>query len=135
MVTVQIILDTNIPVLAIEGNFHLHEELERLISQKHEIVFLSACLREMDIIETKGRKLSRAIQLARKILEQIKIIEYDPPDITNVDDIILSYAKKHRPNCVVVTNDKGLKRKLRKEMIPVIFVKTLDHFELIGSID
>lgn len=133
--TVQVILDTNIPVLAIEGNFHLHDELERLITQKHDIIFLSACLREMNIIEKKGRKLSRAIQLAKKILEQIKIIEYDPANITNVDDVILSYAKENRPNCVVVTNDKELKQKLRKEGIPVIFVKTIDHFELLGSID
>lgn len=132
--TILILLDTNIPILASEGRFNLEEEIKRLIPQTHSLVFLSASVRELARIEKKGKKLARAVYFARKMLEKMEIIDFNPPNTRLVDEIIVQFAKEKHPYCVVTTNDLSLKNKLRKLGIPVIFVRTLGHLELEGEI-
>jgi len=131
---VQIVLDTNIPILVLTSSFSLESEIDRLIPQKHSIIFLSACVTELDFISKKSAKLAKQAAFARKFIERYKIVEFDPQNIRYVDDKIVHYAKENRPNCVVVTNDKELRQKLREIEIPVIFIRTRGHLELLGSV-
>ncbi|MHA1156097.1 MAG: type II toxin-antitoxin system VapC family toxin [Candidatus Heimdallarchaeota archaeon] len=130
----QIVLDTNIPILIMESKFNLQSELERLVPQKHTIVFLSCCIDELNLIAKKTPKLAKQTAFALKYLERFQIIEYNPKNIRFVDDRIIQYAIENNPFCVVVTNDKELRLKLRKKEIPVIFIRTKSHLELFGSI-
>ncbi|NHK29872.1 MAG: hypothetical protein FK730_00880 [Asgard group archaeon] len=132
--TLQIVLDTNIIIFASEGKFNLNTEIDRLIPQKHDIIILSSCMNEFEYLINKQPKMNKHKKFATKLLETIQLIEYDPIEIKTTDEKIIQYAKLHAPNCVIVTNDNHLKKLLREENIPVIFVKTYGHLELLGNI-
>ncbi|MHA1126608.1 MAG: type II toxin-antitoxin system VapC family toxin [Candidatus Heimdallarchaeota archaeon] len=131
--TLQIIIDSNILLLTAEGRFNLHAEIERLVPQKHRLIFLISCVEELDLVAKKSRKLASRVRLAKEITTKLEIIDDENKSQKFVDDKILEYASANQP-CVVVTNDKELKMKVRKQQIPVIFVKTKSHLELLGTI-
>ncbi len=117
-----------------ESKFNLQSALERLVPQKHSIVFLSCYIDELNLIAKKTPKLAKQTAFALKFLERFQVIEYNPKNIRFVDDRIIQYAVDNNPFCIVVTNDKELRIKLRKKEIPVIFIRTKSHLELFGSI-
>ena len=131
--TLLIVLDTNILLLVSEGKFNLTTEVERLVPQKHEMVYLSACLTELDYLARKPRMI-RKVQFARKLLETVRIIDYDPNDEITIDEKILRYALENRTHCMVVTNDIELKNLLLNNKIPVLFIRSKNHLELVGTI-
>ena len=131
--TLQIIIDSNILLLTAEGQFNLHAEIERLVPQKHRLIFLASCVEELDLVAKKSRKLASSVKLAKEIGSKLEIIDDNNTSQKFVDDKILEYAIANQP-CVVATNDKELKRKVRKQQIPVIFVKTKSHLELLGTV-
>jgi rRNA-processing protein FCF1 len=131
--TLQIIIDSNILLLTAEGRFNLHAEIERLVPQKHRLIFLSSCLDELDLVAKKSKKLASRVNLAKQICSKLEIIDDKNKSEIFVDDKILEYALANQP-CVVATNDNELKMKVRKQDIPVIFVKTKNHLELLGTI-
>ncbi|MHA1221005.1 MAG: type II toxin-antitoxin system VapC family toxin [Candidatus Heimdallarchaeota archaeon] len=128
----QVLLDTNILIFIAEGKFNLHSEIERLIPQKHEIIILTACMEELKVLATQKPKMARILNFVEKLLEKIKLVEYNPRNIRLTDDRIVRYSRDHSDNCIVVTNDIGLKRKLLKHNLPIIFVRGKYHLELIG---
>ncbi len=130
--TLFIVLDTNILLLASEGKFNLTIEIERLVPQKHEIVFLSTCLKELDYLIEKP-KMVRKVQFARKLLETIRVIDYESNENLTFDDKILQFAID-KGHCVVATNDIELKNRLIVHKIPVLFIRSKKHLELIGTI-
>ncbi len=117
-----------------DSKFNLQSELERLVPQKHTIIFLSCCIDELNRLSKRTPKLARQTAFALKFLERFQIIEYSPKNIRFVDDRIIQYAIENKPFCIVVTNDRELRYKLRKNEIPVIFIRTKSHLELFGSI-
>jgi rRNA-processing protein FCF1 len=130
-----VVLDTNIPLLAADGNFRLTREVQRLIPKKHSLVFLSACEEELDYLTKKGPKIAAKVKFARVFLEKIaKRIDYNPTDLATTDEKIIQFAIEHHPDCAVITNDKQLRKQLRKKDIPVLFVRTIAHIELQGRI-
>ncbi len=131
--TLQVIIDSNILLLAAEGCFNLHSEIERLVPQKHRLIFLSSCQDELELVAKKSAKLASRVKLAKEIGSKLEIINYENESQRFVDDKILDYAISNQP-CVVATNDNKLKKKVRKQLIPVIFVKTKSHLELLGTI-
>ena len=96
--TLSIVLDTNILLLASEGKFNISSEIERLVPQKHEIVFLSACLKELEFLAEKP-KMSRKILFAKKLLESLQIVEFDLTDDITIDDKIIQYAIENKSQC------------------------------------
>lgn len=133
ILTLYIVLDTNILLLASEGKFNITKEIERIVPQKHEVVFLSACLKELEFLAEKP-KMSRKILFARKLLESLQIVEFDLTDDITIDDKIVEYALENRSQCVIVTNDIELKKRLLEQNIAVIFIRKRNHFELVGTL-
>ncbi|MBK5114400.1 MAG: hypothetical protein KGD59_15275 [Candidatus Heimdallarchaeota archaeon] len=131
--TLFIVLDTNILLLASEGKFNITSEIERIVPQKHEVVFLSACLKELEYL-TERPKMSRKILFAKKMLKSLQIVDFDVSDDITVDDKIVQYAIENKSQCVVVTNDFELKNRLLEQNIAVIFIRSKTHLELIGTL-
>ena len=131
--TLYVVLDTNILLLASEGKFNVTREIERIVPQKHEVVYLSACLKELEFLAEKP-KMVRKILFAKKLLESLKIIEFDLTDDIPIDDKIVQFAIKNKSQCVIVTNDNELKKRLLEHSIAVIFIRSKSHFELVGTL-
>ncbi|NHJ87525.1 MAG: PIN domain-containing protein [Asgard group archaeon] len=129
---IQVLVDTNVLLLAAEGKFNLDAEIDRLVNQKYDFIFLSACLEELEFIKEKNAKLIRKIVFAKTLLKKIKIIDFNPPQIKTVDEKIIQYAKENSSQCVVLTNDLPLKESLLANNIPVINIRKKNHLELIG---
>jgi rRNA-processing protein FCF1 len=127
------VLDTNILLLASEGKFNITSEIERIVPQKHEVVFLSTCLKELEYLAERP-KMSRKILFAKKMLESLQIVDFDVSDEITVDDKIVQYAIENKSQCVVVTNDLELKNRLLEQNIAVIFIRSKTHLELIGTL-
>ena len=117
-----------------DSNFNLESEIVRLVPQKHTIVFLSCCIDELNLIAKKTPKLAKQSSFALKFVSRFQIIDFNPKNIRHVDDKIVQYAIESNPYCIVATNDRELRHKLRKNEIPVIFIRTRSHLELFGTI-
>lgn len=133
ILTLYVVLDTNILLLTSEGRFNITREIERIVPQKHEIVYLSACLRELEYLAEKP-KMSRKILFAKKFLESLQIVEFDLPDDITIDEKIVQYAIENKSQCVIVTNDNELKKRLLEHSIAVIFIRSKSHLELVGTL-
>ncbi|MCK5044943.1 MAG: hypothetical protein KAS22_00090 [Candidatus Heimdallarchaeota archaeon] len=131
--TLYVVLDTNILLLASEGKFNVTREIERIVPQKHEVVYLSVCLKELEFLAEKP-KMARKILFAKKLLESLKIIEFDLIDDIPIDDKIIQYAIRNKSQCVIVTNDNELKKRLLEHSIAVIFIRSKSHLELVGTL-
>lgn len=128
------VLDTNIPILLAKGLFHLDSEIVRILPQKHKIVFLSACMKELDYLAQRNPKLVREVSFAKQLITKYEILDYDPTEIRTTDSKIVEFALENKNNSIIVTNDNGLRKRLRKNNLPVIFIKTHGHLELVGNI-
>jgi len=103
--------------------------VEDLLEVKVEPVILKSQLRELERIA--GSRRWRASRIAKTLLQLIEgkfeVID-DPGD--NVDEAIVSVSKRER--FIVATNDQELRRKLRKNGVTVIYMKSDGKFELEG---
>ncbi|MHA1629475.1 MAG: PIN domain-containing protein [Candidatus Heimdallarchaeota archaeon] len=128
----EVILDTNIIIYLSEGKFNLNFELERLLTQEFNVVILSACIAELEILAKREMKMKKHLLFLEKLRKKITVINYNPETIPTTDEKIIAYVTKEPPEKVVVTNDKDLKKKLRKKGVPVIFVRKKTHLQLLG---
>ncbi|MEW6069171.1 MAG: PIN domain-containing protein [Candidatus Thermoplasmatota archaeon] len=118
---VKVLLDTNALLAVFQFKIDLEKELDRLLG-RYEILVPTSVVKEL-----KGLK-SRYALAALKLSERYNKVELKG----EVDNAILELAKKG--NIVVVTNDRALRRKLRTNKIPVIFLRAKTHLELAGII-
>lgn len=109
----RIIADTNI-LLAI-GRFRLDifSELNRICQFPYEIFILDKSINELNYLTEKGKgKDKDAAKLALQMIGKFKIIKTETDE--NVDDIL---AKLSDENTYIITQDKELKKRIKKNLI------------------
>jgi rRNA-processing protein FCF1 len=87
-------------------------------------------IQELEEIKDKNSKTSREVAFAKK-LPQHEIIKTELEKGETVDDLIIRTAKKC--NFIVATADLGLKRRLRDQNIPVIYLRQKRILALEGT--
>jgi rRNA-processing protein FCF1 len=81
----------------------------------------------------KGRPSRRKqASLALKLAEKCKVIEVEKSANETNDDVIVRTATEWKSP--VATNDRELRRKLRAQAIPVIFLRSKRRLELEGAL-
>jgi len=131
--TTKIILDTNF--LFVPSQFHLDifEELNRLLRQRVEPLILSSTLGELQkLAESRSVKKSKQAMLGLKLAERCRVVEVKRRSSESNDDIILRTAADMR--CLVATNDRELRKKLRKIGVPVVFLRRKSILAVDGSV-
>ena len=131
--TTKIILDTNF--LFIPSQFHLDifEELARLLGQQVEPLMLSSTLRELQkLAESRSIKKSKQALLGLKLAEKCRVVEVKRKSGESNDDVVLRASIEM--NCAVATNDRELRKKLRKASVPVVFLRQKTTLALDGSV-
>lgn len=119
---VKVLLDTNALLAVFQFKLDLEKELDRLLG-KYEILVPTSVVQELKTVRSKYA--SAALKFAERY-SKIKLKG-------DVDKAILSFAKEG--NIVVVTNDRALRKKLRINKIPVIFLRARTHLELEGVVE
>lgn len=128
----KVILDTNFLMVPFEIGIDIISELDRLIKQKYEIVILKGTIDELKGLSQNPKlKIRRAAKLALEMAERYKVVELANQN-GNLDDLIVRFSKSMY--CVVATNDRNLRRKLKSEGIPTIFVRQKSHLQMEGHL-
>ncbi len=124
MVT-KVIADTSF--LMVPGIFGVDilNEIERLVSDKHELVILTPVVKELEKLAKSGTPKERiAAKVGLEIVKRGKIVEAEGP----ADEAIFEFAK--RTEFLVGTTDLGLRKKLRRSGVGVTYLRDKSHLAL-----
>jgi len=128
----KIILDSNFLFVPFQFQIDILKELESIMGRFEPIV-LSTTVEELKkLATTKSEKTRRQTSSALRLTEKCTLVtaEKNPEDTS--DDVILRKAKEWA--CPVATNDRNLRKRLRKEAIPTIYLRQRKRLELEGYI-
>lgn len=129
---VKLLLDTNFLMIPGQFGVDIISEFDRLFG-RYEIIVPSFVLEELDRIEKSLRGRDRiAVRIAREIVGRSKIVEFDLGD-RDVDEALLELARRIKG--IICTNDKELRKKARRENIPVVLLRQEKYLYLDGDIE
>jgi hypothetical protein len=112
-----VVLDTNALLMPFEIGINLDLALQDLLGEAR-IVVPGPLVGELKHLDHKSARA--ALALARKY-------EIIPTEHTG-DNSVIELA--YRTGGYVLTNDKELRRRLRKERVPIIFLRSGTHLEI-----
>jgi rRNA-processing protein FCF1 len=128
----RVILDSNFLFIPFQFRIDIIEELESLTG-KLDVVVLSTTVEELERLSRKGSdKTKRRALAALKLTERCTVVNVERGPTETYDDVILRKAKEWK--CAAATNDRELRKRLRKEIIPVIYLRQKQRLELEGYI-
>jgi uncharacterized protein len=126
-----VLLDTNF--LLIPGQFHvdIFSEIDRLIEPGYKIVVAEPSLMELERILKEGSgKDKAAAKLALALIKDKGVEILMPPQkvFKGVDDFLLETAVRGR--FTVATVDRELRKRLKKEGLSLIVLRSKQHLML-----
>jgi len=115
----KIILDTNFLLLPSQFNIDIFEEMDRIFGKNYELLTTDGVIEELEKLSKSLGKDGVAAKIALELLKgkNIKIIKTKERD---VDKGILKISDR---DTIVGTNDKVLRKKLRKKGIKTIYLR------------
>lgn len=134
ILVVKVILDANFLFVPLQFHIDIFEELQKLLAQRLNFVVLSPTLQELQKLAAKGSpKIRRQTSFALKLIEKCCVINVKQlPDETH-DDVVARVAVEWR--CPVATNDRTLRRKLRKLGVAVVYLRERSRLEVEGEVE
>jgi len=129
-----VIPDTNFLLVPGQFGVNIVGELQRILDVNFEIAIPNVVVDELEVIEGKVRgKDLMAVKMAKKLAKKFIVIEMGKFGEKPIDQQILEFASK-TSNVIVCTNDRALKKKLRENGIPVVYLRQKKILELEGMI-
>ena len=130
----KIIIDTNFLVSIVRFKVDLFSELQRICDFKYTVCILKGIINELEKLAETGKpkdKIAAMISLELIKKKKIKIIKTPSKNkrVKNVDLLILNLIKKG--NFIVATQDKELKREIRKKGVSIIALRQKKYLKLI----
>lgn len=130
---IRVILDSNFLFIPSQFRLDIFEELKNLLTQRFEPVLLSPTHMELlKIAEKDSPKMRKQAALALKLAEKCRLIHVEKGLEETPDDVIVRVATEWR--CLVATNDRELRKRLRNRGVPVIFLRQRHRLELEGTV-
>ncbi len=116
-----IVLDTNM-LMTVARGINVFEQIEDIIDTKPDYIVLTPIIKELEKLAKSSKpSISKPARLALEIARMYcKVVNIDIKNMPT-DDLILYYAKENK--CGVATNDRELRKKLRREGIPEIYLR------------
>ena len=123
---IKVIFDTNFLMHALDFKGDIFQAIEDTVNQRIEKIILSPVLEEIQHLTVCGsnkinRRAKKTLELIQDKSLKFKIIDIQWQTSTEVDQVIATYARKNQ--CYIATNDKELRKTLRKAGIPMIFIR------------
>ncbi len=113
-----VVLDSSAILMIFEYSIKLEQELLRLLGS-YELVVPYKIIEELKLLCEKGKGKQK--QYAKPALSFIKNYKIVVDKSEKADDAVLNTAKKL--NGVILSNDKELKKRAKKEKIKTIFMR------------
>jgi hypothetical protein len=132
-VTLKVIFDSNFFFIPLQVKVDIFSEMMNILNEKYEPIVLSTTLQELRKIAEKGTpKLRKQAAMALKLAEKCRVFDFKKSKDETNDDVVMRIAMQWRSP--VATNDRELRRKLREQNIPVIFLRGENRLELEGAL-
>ena len=130
---VRVILDANFFFVPSQFNLDIFEELSKLLKQRFEPILLSSTHKELQgLAESSSIKECKQAQLALVLAKKCRTIPTEKASDETYDDVIVRVAAVWKSP--VATNDRELRKKLRKFGVPVIFLRQKHRLALDGAV-
>ena len=126
----RVILDSNFLMMPIQFHIDVFRELDELLNQKVETVIPFPVYEEIKRIACGKSKLAKEAKLALKIAEKSEVLEVKLGPGESTDDLIVRLASELR--CLVATNDRELRMRLRSLTVPVIYLRQKSRLAIEG---
>ena len=106
--------------------------MKNLLNQRFEPILLSSTKKELQGLAESSPKTSKQALLALRLAKNCHFISVEKGLRETYDDVIVRVATKWESP--VATNDRMLKKRLRKIGIPVIFLRQRTRLEVEGAV-
>ena len=125
----KILLDTNFLLIPAQFKVDIFSEIERIADFPYELCILEQTIDELNkIIKEQKGKNREAAKLALQLVKQKGLNTIRNSQKGNVDDIILDIVDS---SYVVATQDKELKRLLKKKKIKTIILRAKKYLKVV----
>lgn len=129
----RVILDANFLFIPIQFNLDIFEELTKLLNQHFIPIVLSSTVKELQgLTESTSLKTQKQAKNALEIVGKCRVVPIEKSVNETFDDVIVRISTEWK--CLVATNDRNLKQKLREQSVPVIYMRQKKRLELEGSV-
>lgn len=129
--SLKVILDSNFLFVPSQFQVDIFEELTGLLNRRVDPVLLSPTEQELRRLADQGSpKTRRQASLALELAERCRKVHVDKRTGETPDDVIVRVAKEW--GCPVATNDRVLRKRLRRENVPVVFLRQRAHLQVEG---
>lgn len=123
---IKVIFDTNFLMHSMDFKGDIFQAIEDTVNQRIEKILISPVLSEIQQLTISGsnkikRRAKKTLELIQDKRLKFQIIDIQWQASTEVDQVIASYAQKNQ--CYIATNDKELRKTLRKAGISMIFIR------------
>ena len=130
---VKVIFDSNFLFVPSQFQLDIFEELANLLNQRFDPILLSPTQKELQKLAKEGSlKTRQQAFLALKLAEKCRVVHVEKGLKETHDDVIVRVAAEWK--CPVATNDRELRKRLRKLRVPVIFLRQRRRLELDGAV-
>jgi len=129
----KVIFDSNFLFIPSQFQLDIFEELANLLNQRFDPILLSPTQKELQkLAKEASPKTRQQASLALKLAEKCRIVHVEKGLKETHDDVIVRVAAEWK--CPVATNDRELRKRLRKLGVPVIFLRQRRRLELDGAV-
>lgn len=129
----KVIIDSNFFFIPSQFRLDIFDELTNLMSQNIDLVILSTTHEELlHLAERTCNKIRQQATLALKLADKCRLVHVTKDFNETNDDVIVRMAKAWK--CPVATNDRALRKALRRLGIPVIYLRQKHLLELEGAV-
>jgi rRNA-processing protein FCF1 len=130
---VKVVLDANFFFVSSQFNVDVFEEVANLLNRRFEPVLLSSTQKELQgLAESSSPKQRKQAQLALRLAEKCRVVVAEKGLKETYDDVIVRVAAEWKSP--VATNDRELRKRLRKVGVPVIFLRQKRRLEMEGAV-
>ena len=127
----KIIFDSNFLMIPFELGIDVFEEVEKILSVRVEPVILPPVLEELERLASRGKpKVRRLASSALELAKRCVKLEYARLPGETVDEYLVRVARDN--GMAVATADLELKKRLRAEGVPTIYVREKSRLDLDG---
>jgi hypothetical protein len=130
---IKVILDANFFFVPSQFNIDIFEELAKVLNQRFEPIILSSTRKELQgLTKSSSPKEGKQAQLALMLAEKCRSVSIEKASDETYDDVIVRVAAAWK--APVVTNDREMRKRLRKIGVPVIFLRQKHRLVLDGAV-
>lgn len=126
------LLDSNFLLIPFQFKVDIYSEIQNLLQGQVEFLVLKPVYEEMNVLSNEGSPKLRGIASSALNLcrDKCRILQFESMEGETVDEMLMKTAQSLE--CLVATNDRDLRLKLRKKGIPVVYLRQRAFLKLDG---